>query len=95
MSSAASEQSARGHARTARRRTTGGFGVGTLLAELFGLYGVVLVVIGIAGRSDDTGGVGANLWAGVAMLVVALLVAAWSLRRSVVADAPADDGRTD
>jgi hypothetical protein len=69
--------------------------VRTVIAELLALYGVVLVLIGITDRSATAGGVSADLWAGIAMLVVALLSAAWSLRRrSTVAEAPAGDHRT-
>ena len=101
MSGAASrrsaEQASRSHPRTThplttRPRTAGAFGVPTVIAELLGLYGVVLVVIGVADRSHSApggaGGVSTNLWAGIAMLVVALLLAAWSLRRSRVAEPP-------
>ena len=100
MSSTASRRSAerspRRRPRSARPRTTGAFGVPTVIAELLGLYGVVLVVIGIADRSDrasaTAGGVGGNLWAGITMLAVALLLAAWSLRRSRAGERPRGDG---
>ena len=96
MSSAA-PRPPRNRARTARRGAAGGFGLLTVIAELLGLYGVVLVVIGIADGSDQLpageAGVSTSLWAGIAMLVGALLVAAWSLWRSRAAAGPADDDR--
>jgi hypothetical protein len=76
------------------KQTAGAFDVRNVIAGLLGLYGVVLVVMGIVDRSADAlakaGGVNANLWAGIGMLVVALAFAAWTRWRPVVVEAPAD-----
>ncbi|WP_209313919.1 hypothetical protein [Blastococcus sp. TF02A-35] len=73
----------------------GAFDVRNVIAELIGLYGVVLVVVGLLDDSaevmEKTGGVNANLWAGIGMLVVAAAFALWSRLRPTVVQPPARD----
>jgi hypothetical protein len=56
-----------------------------IIALLFGVYGVVLLVLGIGFETDadreKTGGFNVNLWVGVGMLVFTLLMAGWALLR--------------
>lgn len=58
-----------------------------IIALLFGVYGVVLLVLGIGFESDQdrikTGGFNVNLWVGIGMLVFTVLMAAWALIRPV------------
>lgn len=72
------------------KQTAGAFDVRNVIAGLLGLYGVVLTIMGIVDRSSDdlakTDGWNANLWAGIAMLVVALVFAVWTRLRPVVVD---------
>jgi hypothetical protein len=76
-----------------RKRTAGAFDVRNVIAGLIGLYGVVLVVLGLVGNSaaDEakTGGWNANLWSGIVMVVVALAFVVWTRLRPVVVEAPA------
>jgi hypothetical protein len=69
-----------------QEHAAGAFDVRNVIAGLIGLYGVVLVVMGLVADSDaageKTGGVNANLWAGIVMVVVA-----GGLRRLVAASA--------
>ena len=62
------------------RHAAGAYDVRNVIAGLIGFYGVVLVVVGLVGDSAaeqaKTGGVDANLWAGIAMLVFAACVVA-------------------
>ncbi|KOV78879.1 hypothetical protein [Nocardia sp. NRRL S-836] len=66
------------------------FDLRLIIAFLFGLYGVVLVVVGLAFTSDadleKAEGVNINLWAGIAMVVIAVLFAAWAMLRPQFAD---------
>ncbi|ANZ38139.1 hypothetical protein BBK82_20820 [Lentzea guizhouensis] len=66
------------------------FDLRLIIAFLFGLYGVVLVVMGLAFTSpadlDKAEGVNINLWAGIAMVAVAALFAAWAMLRPQFAD---------
>jgi membrane-bound ClpP family serine protease len=76
--------------RGGRGHTAGAYDVRTFIAGLIGVYGIVLVIMGlVANSADDTskaGGVDANLWAGIVMVVVALAFAVWTWLRPVVVD---------
>ncbi|SDO62123.1 hypothetical protein [Geodermatophilus sp. DSM 45219] len=76
------------------RHAAGAYDVRNVIAGLIGFYGIVLVVVGIVGDGEaeaaKTGGLAANLWAGVAMLVFAAGFALWSRLRPVVVDPGAD-----
>lgn len=66
------------------------FDLRLIIAFLFGLYGVVLVVIGVGFTSDadlrKAEGVNINLWAGIAMVVLSAVFAAWATLRPQFAD---------
>jgi drug/metabolite transporter (DMT)-like permease len=51
-----------------------------IIGALLATYGVILVVTGLLGDADTdkTGGVNANLWAGVGLLVVGGAFLAWA-----------------
>jgi hypothetical protein len=72
------------------RHTAGAYDVRTVIAGLLGLYGIVLTVLGLVDYSDadraKTGDVNANLWAGIVMIVVALVFAVWLKLRPIVLD---------
>ena len=76
------------------KQTAGAFDIRNIIAGLIGLYGVVLVVVGLVDNSKHAlakaGGVNADLWAGIVMVVVALAFALWSRLRPIVVEAPAD-----
>ena len=73
-----------------RKHTAGAYDVRIFIAGLIGFYGIVLVVMGIfADNADDkskTGDVNANLWAGLVMVVVAIVFAVWTRLRPVIVD---------
>ena len=50
------------------------------------MYGVILVLMGLFGdkEHDKTGDVNANLWAGLAMVVVAAVFLTWAWLRPIV-----------
>ena len=58
-----------------------------IIALLFGLYGIVVTVMGIGFTTqadlDKAGGINVNLWTGIPMLVVAVLFALWAQLRPV------------
>jgi hypothetical protein len=86
MSQPTSQSSGRAH-------RAGAFDIRNFIGALIGLYGIALVVYGLAGtgaadlkKSDD---VNINLWAGIGMLIVAAVFGAWArLRPVVVPDDP-------
>jgi hypothetical protein len=74
----------------------GAFDIRTFIALLIGVYGVVLVVTGLVGTSEEelarAGGVNVNLWAGLGMLVFAACFTAWARLRPVVVPDHQEDG---
>jgi hypothetical protein len=77
----------------------GAFDIRTFIALLIGLFGIVCVLSGLFGTSDEeltrADGLNINLWAGTGMIVVAAAMQAWAMLRPVVvpphleaADAP-------
>ena len=55
-----------------------------IIAGLLGLYGVILLVAGIVGSSDQknkAAGVNINLWAGIVLLLIAAFFLVWALTR--------------
>ena len=82
-------------AATGSRHTAGAYDVRIVIAGLIGLYGIVLTIMGIVDFTDEeaakTGDWNANLWAGIAMIVFALVFAAWARLRPVVVDPKAAD----
>lgn len=87
-----------------RRHQAGAFDVRNFIAMLIGIYGAVLVLMGLFGTSakdlERAGGLNVNLWAGVGMLVVAAAFTAWARLRPVLvpedtdAEQPADAEET-
>lgn len=63
-------------------QTAGAFDIRNFIGALLGLFGLVLVIMGLVAFSPDeaakTDGLNANLWAGLAMLVVGVLFMVWT-----------------
>ncbi|MBZ5737867.1 hypothetical protein [Nocardioides mangrovi] len=67
-----------------KQHTAGAFDIRNVIGGLVGLYGIILTVMGIFGAGDNgTGDASANLWAGLAMLVVGVIFLAWARLRPV------------
>jgi hypothetical protein len=71
----------------------GAFDIRTFIGILIGIYGVVLVAMGLFATSDadlaKADGLNINLWAGLGMIVAAVVFAGWAyLRPVVVPDEP-------
>jgi hypothetical protein len=89
MSSSASAAGTGTGDESARKHSAGAFDVRNIIAALIGFYGVVLTVYGLVDSDNGdalTGGVNANLWTGLAMLVFAGAFALWSWLRPIVVD---------
>ena len=73
----------------------GAFDIRNIIGALMGVYGVILGLAGILGdpEYDKTGDVNANLWTGLALLVVAVVFLGWARLRPIVV--PADVERPD
>lgn len=68
------------------RHTAGLLDIRTIIGGLIGVYGVILTLMGLFGdeESDKTGGVNANLWAGLVMIAVGVVFVLWARLRPVV-----------
>lgn len=66
------------------------FDIRTIVGSLLGLYGIILVITGLVHDTVDeeakTGGINVNLWAGLALVVIAAAFVTWALLRPVAAD---------
>ena len=71
-----------------QNKTAGIFDIRNVIGALLGIYGVILVLMGIFGdeEGDKTGDVNANLWAGLILLVVGIVFLAWAWLRPVIVD---------
>ena len=68
------------------KKTAGAFDVRSIIGLLLTAYGVILTVMGLFADPDEdrTGGINANLWTGLALLVVGLGFLAWARLRPIV-----------
>jgi hypothetical protein len=75
-----------------RRHTAGALDIRNIIGGLLATYGVILVLTGLLGDADTdkTGGVNANLWAGVALLVVGGGFMAWARLKPLLVPASDD-----
>ncbi len=67
----------------ADKHEAGAFDIRNVIGVLMGAYGVILLLMGIFAdpETDKTGGVNANLWAGLGLAVVGVVFIAWSRLR--------------
>lgn len=75
-----------------RRHSAGALDIRNIIGGLLAAYGVILTLMGLFGDEalDRTGGVNANLWAGLALLVVGIAFIVWARTRPVmVPESPA------
>jgi drug/metabolite transporter (DMT)-like permease len=91
MSVSASDSRKRGH-------RAGIFDIRNIIGALLAVDGLIILLVGLFGdaEEDKTGGVNANLWAGIILLAVGLVFLAWAWLRPVVVpddfEADHDDG---
>jgi hypothetical protein len=71
---------------TTGQHTAGLLDIRNIIGALLGAYGVILTLLGIFAdpQEDKTGGVNANLYAGLALLVAGAIFMAWAKLRPVV-----------
>ena len=71
---------------TTGKKTSGAFDVRNIIGGLLGIYGIILTLMGLFAdtEEDKTGGVNANLWAGLALLAVAAAFLVWWRVRPIV-----------
>lgn len=77
-----------------RRHTAGVLDIRNIIGGLLTVYGVILLVMGLVGdtETDKTGGVNANLWAGIGLLVAGLGFLAWARLKPILVPEVTDQG---
>jgi hypothetical protein len=68
------------------KHTAGALDIRNIIGGLLGVYGVILLLMGIFGDKelDKTGDVNANLWAGLAMAAVGAGFLLWAWLRPII-----------
>jgi drug/metabolite transporter (DMT)-like permease len=70
------------------RKVSGLFDIRNIIGALLAIYGVVLIIAGIAGDSKTSAGkdagIAINLWTGIVMLLAAIFFIVWARLRPVV-----------
>jgi hypothetical protein len=76
---------------TTPRRTVGAFDVRFFIAVALGLIGIFLLICAAVAdpELDKTGGIHANLWTGIALVVAAIVFTVWARLRPLYVDASA------
>ena len=72
------------------------FDIRRIIGGLFLLYGAILTIVGLVGShavKTKAAGVNVNLWTGLAMLVVGVLMIVWALARPVAPEPEGTRGR--
>lgn len=66
-------------------RTAGAFDIRNVIGALLGIYGLILLGMAAFGplHEDRTGGINANLWVGIILVVAALIFLGWARWRPV------------
>lgn len=70
---------------TTKTHAAGALDIRNVIGSLLAVYGVILLLMGLlADTADDkTGGVNANLWAGLALLVVGVAFIVWTRAKPI------------
>jgi hypothetical protein len=76
-------------AKAAGGHTAGAFDIRNIIGILLGLYGVALLLAGLFMDAEETktGGVNANLWTGIVLVVAAAVFLVWARVRPIVVPA--------
>ncbi len=76
-------------------RAANRFDIRRLIGGLFALYGLIVLIVGIAGSEHvkhKAAGINVDLWSGLGMLVFAALMIFWALARPVAPEPPETRG---
>lgn len=77
----------------ATKHAAGAFDIRNMIGALMGIYGLILVGMGLFGDKelDRTGGINANLWGGLGLLTIAAIFLLWARARPLlVPEKPAE-----
>jgi len=85
-------------------QTAGAFDIRNFIGVLLAIFGIILVFAGLVGFTPDearrTGGIDANLWTGIGLIVAAIVFIGWAKVRPLRIDdtptvEPEGPGETD
>ena len=70
---------------TPATRSAGALDIRNFIGTLLGLYGIILTATGLFGDTElqKTGGINANLWAGIFLLIVSAIFLGWAKLRPI------------
>jgi len=77
-------------------RAANRFDIRRLVGGLFVLYSLILIALGIFGShhiKNKAAGINVDLWTGIGMLVVGVLMLVWALTRPVMPEPPPTRGQ--
>ncbi|WOP19266.1 hypothetical protein [Raineyella sp. LH-20] len=71
---------------TSARHQAGLFDIRNVIGLLLGVYGLILLLMGLFADKglDKTGGINANLWAGLVLFVVGVVFVVWARLRPML-----------
>lgn len=71
-----------------QKKKAGVFDIRFVIGGLLGVYGIILILLGLFNATDEElargDGLNINLWGGIGMLVVSVAFGAWARLRPVV-----------
>ena len=81
-----SDQNTDPSAKASGGHTAGAFDIRTIIGALLGIYGVLLLIAGIFMDAEEakTGGVNANLWTGLALVVAGAVFLLWARLKPII-----------
>lgn len=68
-------------------KTAGAFDIRNVIGVLLGIFGIILTIAGLVGLSPEeaekTGGIDANLWTGIGLIIAAVVFLVWARLRPI------------
>jgi hypothetical protein len=68
-------------------KTAGAFDIRNFIGILLGIFGIILTIAGLVDFTPDeaerTGGIDANLWTGIGLIIAAIIFLVWAKIRPI------------
>lgn len=71
------------------QHTAGAFDIRNFIGALLGIFGIILLFMGLFGDTEEakTGGINANLWGGIMLVIGAAIFLVWAWLRPTIVPA--------